>query len=290
MNDHPIFREFRDGKLPRLTMTHLITAEHSAKHARLQHMHEDMLELFYVAQGSGEYEVGRHAYHVQRGDMIVCNADVLHGEEPTAKRKILSYCISLTDVALYGLPDNYLLPPDDYPIISCGRLAGKVGDIMRLLTIFSADLHTLGPICDSLSCGILLMLLEIARSNSKCVPPPKIDDAIAKRIKTYIDRNYSEPLSLERIGEALNISPSYLSHVFKKEYGEAPMQYLYKRRIGEAQSLLIDTDTSIGEIADRLSYGSITHFNAAFKKHVGMTPGRYRKSFKMMDVNEKTDN
>ncbi len=287
MYEHPIFREFRGGKLPRLVMTHVITAEHSAEHARLQHLHEDMLELFYVAQGSGEYEVGRHPYYVQCGDMIICNAGVLHGEEPAAKRKILSYCISLTDVALYGLPDNYLLPLDAYPIIPCGRLSGKIGEIMQLLTMFSADLQALGPICDSLSCGILLMLLGIARSGSHRTPPSKIDDAIAKRIKTYLDQHYSAPLSLERIGHALNISPSYLSHVFKKEYGEAPMQYLYKRRIGEAQSLLIDTDTPIGEIADRLCYGTINHFNTVFKKYVGITPGRYRKSFKTMDSDEK---
>lgn len=249
-----------------------------------------MLELFYVAQGSGEYEVGGCAYHVQCGDMIICNAGILHGEESTAKQKILSYCISLTDVALHGLPDNYLLPPDKHPVIPCGRLAGKVREIMRLLTMFSADLHTLDPICDSLSCGVLLMLLEIARSDSHRIPPAKINDAIAKRIKAYLDQHYSEPLTLERIGKALNISPSYLSHVFKKEYGEAPMQYLYKRRVGEAQSLLIDTDTPIREIADQLSYGTINHFNTVFKKYVGMPPGRYRKSFKTMDLDEKSEN
>ena len=65
------------------------------------------------------------------------------------------------------------------------------------------------------------------------------------------------------------------------------MQYLYKRRIGEAQSLLIDTDTPIGEIADRLCYGTINHFNTVFKKYVGITPGRYRKSFKTMNSDEK---
>lgn len=284
MDKNPVFREFRGGKLPRLVMTHVITAEHSAEHARLQHLHEDMLELFYVAQGSGEYEVGRQAYQVKRGDMIVCNAGILHGEEPAAKRKILSYCISLTDVALHGLPDNHLLPLEEYPIIPCGQLAGKLGEIMRLLTMFSADLKTLGPICDSLSCGVLLMLLEIARSDSQRTPPPKIEDAIAGRIKAYLDEHYSEPLSLGQISGALNISPSYLSHIFKQEYGEAPMQYLYKRRIGEAQTMLIDTRMPIAEIAEQLNYGSVNHFNAVFKKYVGMTPGQYRKSFQTMDL------
>lgn len=290
MYEHPIFREFRDGKLPRLQMTHIITAEHSAEHARLQHMHKDMLELFYVAEGAGEYEVGRYAYHVQYGDMIVCNAGVLHGEEPTAKRKILSYCISLTDVALPDLPDNHLLPPDKSPVIPCGRLAGKVKEIMRLLTMLSSDLGTLGSICDSLSWGVLLTTLEIARNDNNQTPIPQKNDAIAKRIKTYLDQHYNESISLKQIGEALNISPSYLSHIFKKEYGEAPMQYLYKRRIGEAQSLLIDTNTPIGEIADLLCYGTINHFNTVFKKYVGMSPGRYRKSFQTMDFSEKSEN
>lgn len=289
MFEHPIFRNFRGGQLPRLTRTHIITAEHSERHARLMHLHESELELFYVAQGMGEYEVGRHAYQVQRGNMIVCNAGVLHGEEPAAKRKILSYCITLTDVALTGLPDNHLLPVEESPIIHCGRLTKQIGEIMRMLTMFSGDLQNLGPICDSLSCGMLLTMLEIARSDACRTPPKKIDDAIAKRIKDYIDLHYSEPLSLGRIGDALNISSSYLSHVFKKEYGEAPMQYLYKRRVGEAQSLLIDTEIPLGEIADRLNYGTLNHFNTIFKKYVGMTPGRYRKSFRTMDAEEKND-
>lgn len=134
------------------------------------------------------------------------------------------------------------------------------------------------------------MLLEIARNQNDQETVPQMSDAIAKRIKTYLDQHYNEPLSLQRISEALNISPSYLSHIFKKEYGEAPMQYLYKRRIGEAQSLLIDTDTPIGEISDTLCYGTINHFNTVFKKYVGMSPGRYRKSFQLMDSDEKSEN
>ncbi len=289
MAQHPIFQYFREERLPHMTMTHVITAGHSEKHARLKHLHKTELELFYVAHGIGEYEVGRHAYQVQKGDMIVCNAGILHGEEPTAKRKLLSYCITLTDVALRSLPDNHLLLPEEYPVIHCGGLAKQIEEIMRLLAMFSGDLQTLGPICDSLSCGVLLTLLEIARSSARHTPPPKTDDAVAKRIKTFLDQHYDEPLSLERVADTLHISVSYLSHVFKKEYGEAPMQYLYKRRIGEAQTLLIDTQLPIGEISDRLQYGTLNHFNTIFKKYVGMTPGHYRKSFQIMDLDGKNE-
>lgn len=282
-------RYFRSGQLPRLTMTHIITASHSAEHARLAHLHENELELFYVAQGSGEYMVGGSAYQVQRGDMVVCNAGVLHGEEPSTRRRILSYCISLTDVAIIGLPDNQLLEPDAYPVVSCGMLTRPIGEIMRMLTMLSGDLQALSVICDSLSCGVLLMMMEIANSHIRCQPLGPGSDVVARRIREYIDRHYNEPMSLAQIGETLHISESYLSHVFKKEYGESPMQYLCKRRLGEAQSLLIDTDLPIGDIADRFCYSGVSHFNTAFKKYVGMTPGSYRRSFQTMDAEERGD-
>ena len=56
-----------------------------------------------------------------------------------------------------------------------------------------------------------------------------------------------------------------------------------KRRIGEAQELLMNTNLSIAEVADRLGYSSVCHFNAMFKKNVGMPPGKFRQSFQSKD-------
>ena len=58
------------------------------------------------------------------------------------------------------------------------------------------------------------------------------------------------------------MSEYYLAHVFKQEFGVPPMQYVMKRRIGEAQGILMHTETPIAEIADTLGFSSICHFNA----------------------------
>ena len=60
------------------------------------------------------------------------------------------------------------------------------------------------------------------------------------------------------------------------------MQYVMKRRIGEAQNLLADSTVSIGDIADHLGFSSICHLNTMFNKYVGMPPGKYRQSRKNM--------
>ena len=86
-----------------------------------------------------------------------------------------------------------------------------------------------------------------------------------------------EPITLHSMGEALHISSYYLSHVFKQMSGYSPVQYLLRRRIGEAQTLLITTELSVTRIAEMVGYDSSSYFNLQFTKNVGMPPAR-RKS------------
>ena len=92
-----------------------------------------------------------------------------------------------------------------------------------------------------------------------------------------------EPITLQSMGEALHISPYYLSHVFKQMSGYSPVQYLLRRRIGEAQTLLITTDLSITRIAEMVGYDTQSYFNLQFTKNVGMPPGKFRQSFQGTD-------
>ena len=57
------------------------------------------------------------------------------------------------------------------------------------------------------------------------------------------------------------------------------MQYIIRRRIGEAQNLLIGTDRSITEIAFSCGYNNSNYFQSVFKRLVGMTPGQYRRDW-----------
>ena len=81
------------------------------------------------------------------------------------------------------------------------------------------------------------------------------------------------------MGEALHISPYYLSHVFKQMSGYSPVQYLLRRRIGEAQTLLITTDLPITRIAEMVGYDTQSYFNLQFTKNVGMPPNKFRQNY-----------
>ena len=61
--------------------------------------------------------------------------------------------------------------------------------------------------------------------------------------------------------------------------GYAPMKYLLRRRLGEAQTLLISTDTTIAKIAESVGFDTQSYFNFQFAKNVGMPPSQYRKNY-----------
>ena len=73
------------------------------------------------------------------------------------------------------------------------------------------------------------------------------------------------------------LSQYHISRAFKRFSGYSPTQYIARRRIGEAQSLLIHTQMPILDIALRVGYNSNSLFSRTFKTIVGRTPVQYRK-------------
>jgi AraC-like DNA-binding protein len=68
-----------------------------------------------------------------------------------------------------------------------------------------------------------------------------------------------------------------LAHVFKESTGFSPIQYIIRRRIGEAQSLLINTNESVTNISGIVGYDNTSYFTTLFSKTVGMSPKKYRQ-------------
>lgn len=135
--------------------------------------------------------------------------------------------------------------------------------------------------------ALLMKALAVTGSGGLSAEKPLEEPYIlGRRIKKYIDAHYMEAINLQSIGEALNISPYYLSHVFKEMSGYSPMQYLLRRRIGEAQTLLAMTDLSVLRISEMVGYETQSYFSLQFTKHVGMSPNQFRQNY-IVQMKEK---
>ncbi len=265
---------------PRLLYVSEIRPDASA-HPRVMHAHEDFVEIILICSGSSEYLIHDKKYYIQPGDLLVYNAGVVHDEISGPDMEIGSYCVAIGGLHIPGLRANALLPDDAGYVFPAGK---SFDDLRILFEMMFRNLASGEPraeaFCHSLMHALLVKVLTVADGVDAIVEKPVEEPHIlGRRIKEYIDRHYMEPITLQSMGEALHISPYYLSHVFKQMSGYSPVQYLLRRRIGEAQTLLITTDLSITRIAEMVGYDTQSYFNLQFTKNVGMPPNKYRQNY-----------
>lgn len=106
-------------------------------------------------------------------------------------------------------------------------------------------------------------------------------DKIVETVKNHVKRFINTKLTIDGISTELNLSKSYLQHVFKKHEGISLMRYCRQEKIKTAKKMLKDTDYSIAEITALLNFCSQSHFTQMFKKETGETPDVYRLKFKV---------
>jgi two-component system response regulator YesN len=100
---------------------------------------------------------------------------------------------------------------------------------------------------------------------------------IVRQAIRYMMDNLNGKLTVADIALSVHISPSHLSHLFKKETGSAPIDYLTGLRLERAKELLSSLDLSISEIAEKCGYEDPSHFSKVFKKAQGIPPSVFRK-------------
>lgn len=94
----------------------------------------------------------------------------------------------------------------------------------------------------------------------------------------YIQCHYAEDPSLKKTAEAVHISDAYLSRLFTSRLDTTYSRFLTEIKLSHAMALLFNTNLTIAEVADQCGYPNSNYFSDAFKKVVGISPLKYRKS------------
>lgn len=102
------------------------------------------------------------------------------------------------------------------------------------------------------------------------------NDTIEK-IKTYVERNYRNPLTIEFVSSLFYMNRSYCSHIFKERTGDTFVNYVNHVRILHAKELLQNTDKKMYQIAKAVGYDNVKYFFRIFKKTEQITPEQFRK-------------
>src|SRR4029453_10010197 len=90
------------------------------------------------------------------------------------------------------------------------------------------------------------------------------------------DRDYAEPLDLDRLAAAARVSKYHFLRCFPATYGKTPAQYLAERRIERAQDLLRATNLTVTEVCHLVGYTSLGSFSRRFLALVGLSPSAHQ--------------
>ena len=103
------------------------------------------------------------------------------------------------------------------------------------------------------------------------------DIAQLENVTAYLNDHYAFDIPLERLAKIACMGTTKLKTSFKQLQGCTITEYIQQRRMSQAEHLLIDTDFTIGHIAEMIGYSTSSRFAELFRKSTGLLPIEYRK-------------
>lgn len=135
---------------------------------------------------------------------------------------------------------------------------------------------------DSLIRLLLIEQLMIFRQNRQKLEAPdtkltRQDIEALHELKRYLEQNYLDDLSLDKIAKVSGLNNFKLKYGFKKLFDTSVMRYIDDQKMSHARQLLLDGRQEVLEVADLLGYNHYTNFSAAFKRRFGCSPVRLKE-------------
>lgn len=232
------------------------------------------LSVVQATEGSYDIQLGNGAqYNTGDSGFFIAPAHIqqtiTHNTDPVSKQIACRYVflkVKIND--LYDIDHLY-----DFPIIIPENYRSQMHQLFDRL--FAAD-----NLFDESVCyyEIVRLLYHLSQKKAKQIPP-HLDKAL-----TYIKDHYDSKITVDDIARSVNLSASHLYGIFKKQLGTSPITYLNHYRLSVAADALLQTNETIGKIANMVGIGDSVYFNKLFRKVYQMPPSQYRQTYKNREV------
>lgn len=276
---------FEKGSIPQL-ISIILADSQQMQMPRTMHSHNDRIEIVLILEGSGIHFIDGIEYKTKKGDILIYNVKSVHEECANLDDGMTIFSCAITGLHLVGYEENNLISKLDCPVIESGDQFDEIKLLLEM--IYNNTLIKTSSSVEFANYILRALIIKIRDSVSLSNEPIDVSEReLGLQIKDYIDNHFMEEINLSNIAEAMHVNPYYLSHIFKNTTDFAPMQYIIRRRIGEAQSYIQFTDFTITYIAMLVGFNNTNHFNSTFTKIVGISPGKYRRCWNQDTKHEK---
>ena len=267
----------------------VISREESFFHAPF-HSHPE-LELVYVKESYGKRIVGNSVEQFVSGDMVFLGSDIPHvwlndeiyyqGDVTLKAKAIVVYFDKeIFGPAFYDLKETQKINSFFNQAVRGVVISGQTNQLIAKKLeklVQKKDFEMIAGLFKILA--ILSESPDITFINNEFYVPTneKSKKDRLSAVFEYLEKKYNEEISLIKIAEIANLTPTSFCRMFKLKTKKSFVEYLNEIRVSNACKLIIETDMGIAEIAYKCGYKTASNFNQLFKKLTGTTPKEYRK-------------
>jgi len=226
--------------------------------------------IFLVTSGEGKLVYGGMEYSLYSGDLVFIDCTVPYSHSTNLQLWSLSWC-HFNGPEMIGIYEKYK-SRGGKAVFRSSKTAEYSILLSSLLTTARSSSYIRDMEINSILSSLLVLLMEDSWN------PESISNKRGQimKIREYIDTHYSDDITLESLSDQFFINKTYLSEIFKEQYGVNLKDYLISIRITEAKKLLRFTDKTTEEIAESIGINGAAYFSRLFKRVEGVSPKWYR--------------
>ena len=234
--------------------------------------HEPM-ELTYVDKGALHSVADGRDILLEQGDLVLYSPNQWHMQYADVDMSPSYITITFDLVGEY--PRDLINRKFSIPQSAVSLLQRMLRELDRM-DAFSSDM---------VICMLQLLLLELLReqvapagTRLRTTNAVNSENEIIRRAQQFITEHVREKLTVPLVARHVDVSPSYLTALFRKNLQISPGEYVRRIKLQESKQMIREDNLNFTEIAAALQYSTVHHFSRQFKDKFGITPTEYAKS------------
>ncbi len=256
------------------------------RHFSVKYPHRhDFFEVLYLSKGSGFHIIDSNKYEIQPPCVFFMSPGQAHKIEFSNDIEGYIFIFTSEFYLINQTNQNRLI---EFPFFFSIRQENKLlileseEDILFLETLFRKGIAEIAK-GENYSVELLRSVLDLIltscsvlyKTDENLLPKGK-GHVVVKRFFQLVEDNYQKNLPVNDYAGMLAITPNHLTQTVNRLTGKSSSQIIKSKQVLEIKRLLVHTNLSVTEIANRLNFPDQSYFAKFFKRETGISPSQYR--------------
>lgn len=233
-------------------------------------------ELIFASKGKGVVTIENKKYQIKDGMLFYITPDVMHTIEIDITDPICFFSVHFSYAAVDFNSDKWGVKREVevFPLQAINELK----DYYQIEDTFKKLVETwMGklPGYEFTSKVLFQQLLIDIHKNIKKKSQDFSSSLKVEKIIKYMHSNINDKVTLRELSDMVQLSPAYLSRIFKEITGYSIIEFFNKMKVDKAKEIIVEGDKKIREISQLFGFNDEFYFSRIFKKYEGISPSEF---------------